>query len=426
EISVSENENTLAASPLGIYNYEETTYQGKTVKPTALPGSFLPLPAHGITTIAWAEHLKGETPIDAIRVRVAGIDGYTVEAAEKIKQVAKDIEEKGFQVDIVAGASHQELKIDVEGLGTVLQPATTLGAADTILQSWNVLTLTISTLFLLIGGLTFWNRISLWLQEQRKDEELLLSVGWQPKEAAGFIRNALFVILAIAVVISAAAISSLAYYDQLQRGTTGFYIGGVGAAFLLTAVAFSLRHHYPKLALSKAKQSLTNKNLRYYRSHLYVVFMQIVMSSILSVYVFSSFMLTEEKTTFTRLGQYVHLQTEGLQLLLLSLAYLLTVMTLAEALRNLWKERSEEIRLLNVIGWSRRKIVQFLMGEVMRWSSGAVVIGLLFSVLLFYWTIGLKGVISWCLLFGVAWLAIVIFISWWTVREFTRKYVYVA
>ncbi|SDZ43421.1 hypothetical protein SAMN05421736_112155, partial [Evansella caseinilytica] len=31
EISVSENENTLAASPLGIYNYEETTYQGKTV-----------------------------------------------------------------------------------------------------------------------------------------------------------------------------------------------------------------------------------------------------------------------------------------------------------------------------------------------------------------------------------------------------------
>jgi hypothetical protein len=47
-----------------------------TLPPTLIPGGFIATPAAGVTTIEAAEIIKGETPIDAIWIRVAGIDTY--------------------------------------------------------------------------------------------------------------------------------------------------------------------------------------------------------------------------------------------------------------------------------------------------------------------------------------------------------------
>lgn len=87
-----EKQQQLASSPLGIYQFAPVYYKDikseklVKMKPTITPGSFVSVPAQGVTTIEAANVIKGREPIDAIRVRVGGIDHYTEEAASKIKK----------------------------------------------------------------------------------------------------------------------------------------------------------------------------------------------------------------------------------------------------------------------------------------------------------------------------------------------------
>ena len=98
-------------------------------------------PAKGVVHIKDTELIKGEKPIDAIRVKVAGIEKYTQSAARKIERLALEFENKGFHVAIIAGASPQYIDVAVEGIGLVRESWTTLGAAGTIIDQWNMTSL---------------------------------------------------------------------------------------------------------------------------------------------------------------------------------------------------------------------------------------------------------------------------------------------
>src|SRR5699024_9397936 len=86
--SIEENTSDLASSPLGIYGREAPYLADdpdKTLHPSAVPGSFINTPAHGLISIDHAEKIKGNKPIDAIRVKVAGITGYDKKASDLIE-----------------------------------------------------------------------------------------------------------------------------------------------------------------------------------------------------------------------------------------------------------------------------------------------------------------------------------------------------
>lgn len=106
-VDISNKKEQLASSPLGIYQFAPVYYVGdETKKPikmksTITPGSFVSVAAKGVTNIESAALIKGDTPIDAIRVRVAEINGYTTEAAKKIEEISKEIEEMGLEVTTV-------------------------------------------------------------------------------------------------------------------------------------------------------------------------------------------------------------------------------------------------------------------------------------------------------------------------------------
>ena len=97
-IEIEDKGKQLASSPLGIYQYDPVVYKdektGESIQleSTITPGSFVSSPAEGLTNIQSAQLIKGDQPIDAIRIKVAGITEYTNGAAEKIKKVAKEIE----------------------------------------------------------------------------------------------------------------------------------------------------------------------------------------------------------------------------------------------------------------------------------------------------------------------------------------------
>jgi hypothetical protein len=121
---------------------------------TAAPGAF--------TDLEGGRTLRGGVPIDAIRVRVAGITSYTPEAQNKIVQVAGQIELLGLNATIVAGSSPQEVSlyvpdyfVDAIGnsadLGWVSQEWSTLGAAITVEAALSGTTLALAVVALVSG-----------------------------------------------------------------------------------------------------------------------------------------------------------------------------------------------------------------------------------------------------------------------------------
>ncbi len=107
------------------------------------------------------------TPVSAVRVRVADVDGYTLTGQQRVVSVAQAIEALGFSVSIVAGSSPADVAVHVDGyafgtddpdgtqqvgpLGTVTQRWSELGAASRVSVSVSSATFAILGLALASG-----------------------------------------------------------------------------------------------------------------------------------------------------------------------------------------------------------------------------------------------------------------------------------
>ncbi|MEO7124479.1 MAG: hypothetical protein ABI400_15475, partial [Lacisediminihabitans sp.] len=69
--------------------------------------------ASAITSIAGARTMGVTDPVDAVRVRVVGVDGYSDASVRKITAVAQKITALGFTVHVVSGSSAQAVLLDV-------------------------------------------------------------------------------------------------------------------------------------------------------------------------------------------------------------------------------------------------------------------------------------------------------------------------
>jgi hypothetical protein len=145
-------DNALNYVPLGAYDPPKTELVagpdgGPLVSPLALrptlnPAGFIDVPPLAVTDLQGAELLRGPAPIDAIRVRVAGLAAFTDSSRQKVELVAAQIRRLGLDVQIVAGSSPQAIELFVPSyfvektpaadLGYVAQEWTTLGAAQRV------------------------------------------------------------------------------------------------------------------------------------------------------------------------------------------------------------------------------------------------------------------------------------------------------
>jgi putative ABC transport system permease protein len=115
---------------------------GTTLLPTLNPAGLVVREPVAIADIRDATLLRGDRPIDAIRVRVGGISTVDSAAQRTVEDVAGQIAALGLKVDVVIGSSPQAVSIDVPAyitgdgvtvdLGTVGQRWTTMGAATTV------------------------------------------------------------------------------------------------------------------------------------------------------------------------------------------------------------------------------------------------------------------------------------------------------
>ena len=183
--------------PLGAYDPADTAYiadpQGKAVEPQQmsyplLPNGLVTTPPLAITDIAGAQALRGDAPIDAVRVRVAGVTDFSADSQARIEAVASAIKALGLDVDVVAGSSPQAVDVYVPAyhvdqdpptdLGWVRQHWTTIGAAERITTGFAASDLAL--LALALGAAAIWAvaLASLRVEQRIREAAILEAIGW--------------------------------------------------------------------------------------------------------------------------------------------------------------------------------------------------------------------------------------------------------
>lgn len=397
-VKIGERKQQLASSPLGIYQFAPVRFIGDStdepieMKPTITPGSFVSAPAKGVTNIESAAVIKGDKPIDAIRVKVAGIEEYTKEAAETIKRIAKEFEEMGFQVTTVAGASPQKLKVEVEGVGLVEESWTTLGAAGTIVGEWNMTNMVLALFFSLVIITYLLNRMLFWQMIKKHEITLLYQLGWEGKHIVSLFRKEVAILLGFAIIPSIGALSVIQGLLDVQNGV--FLWQGVILLIMAVLLLFLAEVNTKKIIQSSKHQlvpgirrkekrpgrkSLLQRNLLFFKFHIRAPFLQLMIVSALAAFVYLSLTETVKLTNITILGEYINLQTSRWHFLLIISAYLLALITLIESLSTLMMARKKELGIFRSIGWKRGHIFSLYMKEIALWTGIAVGLGSIIS-----------------------------------------------
>lgn len=241
---VTGTEQAAAYVPFGIYQDDEVTvaqpgpYEGNRLAPSfSGRGAVLSSPG-AITSLTAAAALTGHTDVDVVRVRVAGIDGYSPEAMGKIGRVAGQIADLGLDVRVVAGSSLAKVGVylpefmsDGSDLGWTTQEWTSLGAAVQVERAQ--LGAAIVLLFVVLAGVVALASVlqTIGVGPRRREAKFLVLQGWtQQRIRLWFLTEDLPAL----VMATAAGAISLALSN-----TTASRWAGIAAAGAFVAVTIA-------------------------------------------------------------------------------------------------------------------------------------------------------------------------------------------
>lgn len=380
--------NQLSSSPLGIYSTASIkTMQGHILKPTTIPGSFIPQPAGALISIESAEMIKGSKPIDAIRIKVAGINEYNNEAQVKIEEVAIDLLKLGYEVDIVAGSSFVNQMLDVEGIGKVIAPWTTLGVAQELEENWNHLTFITTILFIAFAFVWFVARLLFEKNLLQNEDDLLRIVGWQRKQIIQ--RNYIeqYILLFVAYILSILLIPFLSLKTSAYWMATIIFV----IFIIILSFVFAINKQEKKRLIAYKR----TYSFLYYRKILIPTMVVLYMSTVLLIIQTASIGTTIVNAQKSSLGQFTVDITLWFQIAILLSTFILSILGLSECLHSLFQNRRNELEMYHIIGWKRAKILMHLFKEVFLWTGITMIVGsitgfLFLTILKFpeFWIIG--------------------------------------
>ena len=391
--------NPLTYVPLGIYTPpgvklvrdaagKELPGGPVTLHPTINPASFIPGPPLALTNIAAARFFRGDNCIDAIRVRVAGIDRYTPQNVKKVEAVAAEIiAATGLHVDIVSGSSPQQVLVYIPGspdgkvapLGYVEEPWTTLGAAASIsggIDSASVLMLAVTGL---AGLLYLLSQSLLSTLSRRRELALLQAIGWRRRHISGLVigEAAILGLLGgVTAVILALLLAGLlnlsAPADQVVAvGAVVFILyilASIGPALWVVRQPIAELLQRGEVALPGGKSSPRGgrllggvgvrglaafawRNLSRRRLRSLLAAAGIAIATTLLMLISASLVALSGTLRVTLLGQFVGLQVQPYHYIMVGSALIVSILTVADHLAVGVLERRHELALLQAVGW---------------------------------------------------------------------------
>ncbi|WP_413377385.1 hypothetical protein [Alkalihalobacillus sp. 1P02AB] len=420
--TTEEYQSSLSSSPLGIYQQAPSTLKkdGTTLHETLTPGSFVSAPAQGLVSLESAVHIKGESPIDAIRVRVSDITAYDEKAINRISEAVTEISKIGdFQIDVVAGASPTDMEMIVEGIGEVTQPWTSLGAATHIHDGWNTANVMISSMLIIVSFGYLSNRFLFRRYTKQEEHQILFDLGWKMKHIQ---RNHLLEQLLLMFFAIVVALIIFTFIDS----TIYHYLAATILLTLLVCIVLSYKKEKAKVTSPNVKigQPIWLRNLVHYRKFLWLTFIQLLSVSILSIFVLATLEATIDLTNATYLGQFINNSLSLVLLFIMIASLFLAFLSIGESTTGFLLLRSEELMTLRDIGWKISDVRNLCLKESAFWLSIAIFSGTLISILL----LSILFSLTWKLIFisiamMLSLIFIAIFIAYLSIRSSVNKLV---
>ena len=280
---LSSLQSALSYVPLGAYQPIASTISTasgtRNLKPS-VSGLGLVSPATvAIASINSAPAWSQTAPVSSIRVRVAGISGYTKSAEQKVLDVAATIRKLGFSATVVAGSSPTDVTVHVSGyafgvshppqkqkvgdLGSVTQRWSELGAASRAdaavsTASLSILGIALGSTSLLLGAVQFVS-----VPRRRAQASVMRELGW----TRGRIRRWMFAEeIPPVVVVLAAGLGAIALSGAGQLAVAVTSIGVVVvlltslAAVLLASVIGQARPRASKVRIRRRRLILRGRS----------------------------------------------------------------------------------------------------------------------------------------------------------------------
>ena len=380
-------QDSISSSPLGIYQQvPSVTVDGVTLHETITPGSFVSSPAHGIMSLEDAAYIKGDDPIDAIRLKVSGISAYDEEAVEMINDVIVSITDIGnYDITVVAGASPSPVVLDVEGIGLVVQSWTSLGAAASISEGWNTTNQLIASLFIFISFLYILNH-ALFRKYSKADEaDVLFDLGWAKEHINKFHLMESYLLIFFSSVTSGIILSVLYLLDIVNQLTLLLFLAVVFVTVLITWLNLmrTKRTSFDTFTGIKFKW-MWLRNLTFYKKLVSISFIQIICAALLVNFIPTTLYLTNQATAGTNLGVHINDLILLLVIIVLTATLYLVITTIVESISSFLLIRKEEIVTLRDIGWRFQQVRNAFIKEFLAWIIPSIIFGMIINLFFFY------------------------------------------
>ncbi len=325
-----------------------------------------------ITDLTGAQDLRGDTPIDAIRVRVAGISGYTTQSQQKVIAVADKIAALGLSVSVVAGASPQPVDVyvpnykiagngAVSDLGWVRQDWTTLGAAIQVQNTLRGLSVLLLVVALLVGAVLYVGCAAAGRAHRIAEAELLVTLGWTRRRIARWMVTPALLVLGLLVAVGG-AVAALTRFSTPTLWASGTALAIAAAGVMVVAATSGpptekIRRWRPprwaKIGSAFAvgmRQVLTRPAAALVRALSWTV---IAVAMPLNLVAVTNAHL---RAGATRLAGFAVDRTSAADLLLSALTLVVGLLLIALARRVEQHDRAQQTRTLVGLGWTTQQL----------------------------------------------------------------------
>ncbi|MET7875387.1 ABC transporter permease [Micromonospora profundi] len=352
------------------------------LSPNSNPGGYHSPPPAFLVSLNSLAALTGETaPISAVRVRVAGIDGFNSVSRERVRRVADDISRAtGLDVEVTLGASPSAQTV-VLPAGRYGRPELRLsegwtrkGVSATIAEAVDRKSLVLFGLILVVCVLFLVNAVSAAVRERHRELALLSCLGWSRARLVALLTGETMLLGVLAGAVS----SVLAVPLGLRIGTDVGWdralwaIPVAGAVALVAGLvpAWRASAAAPFNVVRRSGRKVTVKLghgragvLRLAIANLLRVPGRTALGCVaLAAGVAGLTLLMAIVWTFqgavsgSILGEAVSLRVRGADVLAVVLTVLLGLMSVVDVLYLNIRERAGELAILRASGWSRSSV----------------------------------------------------------------------
>jgi len=385
---------------------------GEVVRPTSNPLGFLTDPPEAIINIDQASLLRGRDPIDAIRVRVAGLSGFDAASRAKVERVASAIVQLGgLNARIVAGSSPRAADVYVprylpggRDLGWVREEWTSLGAAQRATSALSGAEKALLFLSLALALLLAVTVSSVGLESGAGDVRVWRSLGWSRRRILWWLVSDATL---GSVLVAAAAVAATLAGGRLGLVVLGLALGasllGVQLLFALLLLRRELggrrsaaRRRFARRPGSSQTGALTIARravLRQARISLLIA-VGVTLSAVVVVLGVAALRSASHSAHTSLLGAYLDTRLLAFHIVSLALLVIGGIAAAAIATRAWQRRRTGEIGAFAALGWQRQRVLAQLRLERVLVSVLAALLALALAGVLHSSGIAVGGIVA--------------------------------